>query len=67
MYGRTFITIPHRISTIRDAHKIIVLKDGIIAEEGTHSELIDRNEIYAELYRIQSDATPPPGESQLFP
>jgi ABC-type multidrug transport system fused ATPase/permease subunit len=67
MEGRTVITIAHRLSTIRDAHKIIVLKDGIIAEEGTHSELIDRNEIYAELYRIQSDATPPPGESQLFP
>jgi ABC-type multidrug transport system fused ATPase/permease subunit len=63
MEGRTVITIAHRLSTIRDAHKIIVLKDGIIAEEGTHSELIDRNEIYAELYRIQSDSTPPPEES----
>jgi ABC-type multidrug transport system fused ATPase/permease subunit len=59
MEGRTVITIAHRLSTIRDAHKIFVLKDGIIAEEGTHSELIARNEFYAELYRIQSDATPP--------
>ena len=64
MKGRTVITIAHRLSTIRDAHKIIVLKNGIIAEEGTHSELINRNEFYAELYRIQSDATPHPEESQ---
>jgi subfamily B ATP-binding cassette protein MsbA len=63
MKGRTVITIAHRLSTIRDAHKIIVLKDGIIAEEGTHSELINHNKFYAELYRIQSDATPPPEES----
>ena len=60
MKGRTVITIAHRLSTIRDAHKIIVLRDGIIAEEGTHAELINRNGFYAELYRIQSDATPPP-------
>jgi ABC-type multidrug transport system fused ATPase/permease subunit len=58
MNGRTVITIAHRLSTIRDAHKIIVLKDGIISEEGTHSELIELNGFYAELYRIQSDATP---------
>ena len=60
MRGRTVITIAHRLSTIRDAHKIIVLKDGIISEEGTHSELLSRNEFYAELYRIQSDATAKP-------
>ncbi len=63
MKGRTVITIAHRLSTIRDAHKIIVLKDGIIAGEGTHSELISRNEFYAELCRIQSDSTPPFEES----
>jgi subfamily B ATP-binding cassette protein MsbA len=63
MEGRTVITIAHRLSTIRNAHKIIVLKDGIIAEEGTHSELIDRNGYYAELYHIQSSATPPSDES----
>jgi ABC-type multidrug transport system fused ATPase/permease subunit len=60
MKGRTVITIAHRLSTIRDSHKIVVLKDGIISEEGTHSELLSRNEFYAELYRIQSDATPKP-------
>jgi ABC-type multidrug transport system fused ATPase/permease subunit len=67
MKGRTVITIAHRLSTIRDAHKIIVLRDGIIAEEGTHSELINRNEFYAELYRIQSEAVPPPDESPTIP
>lgn len=54
MKGRTVITIAHRLSTIRNADKIIVLKAGLIAEEGTHEELISRNEIYAGLYHIQS-------------
>ena len=58
MEGRTVITIAHRLSTIRDAHKIVVLKGGYVAEEGTHAELIARNEIYAELYRIQAGSTP---------
>jgi subfamily B ATP-binding cassette protein MsbA len=59
MKGRTVLTIAHRLSTIRDAHKIIVLKDGVVAEEGTHGELVARNGIYAELYRVQAGATPP--------
>ncbi len=58
MKGRTVITIAHRLSTIRDADKIVVLKGGFIAEEGTHDELIKRNEIYAELYHIQAGVTP---------
>jgi ABC-type multidrug transport system fused ATPase/permease subunit len=58
MKGRTVITIAHRLSTIRDANKIIVLKDGVVAEEGTHDELVARNGVYAELYRIQFSAPP---------
>ena len=58
MEGRTVITIAHRLSTIRDAHKIVVLKGGFVAEEGTHDELVARNGIYAELYRIQFGQPP---------
>lgn len=57
MQGRTVITIAHRLSTIRDADKIVVLKGGLIAEEGSHDELIKRNEIYAGLYSVQSGTT----------
>ena len=63
MKGRTVITIAHRLSTIRDADKIVVLKGGLIAEEGTHTELINRNEIYAGLYRIQAGMTSTPAAS----
>ena len=60
MRDRTVITIAHRLSTIRDADKIVVLKGGVVAEEGTHEELVARNELYAELYRIQAGFTPAP-------
>jgi len=53
MKGRTVITIAHRLSTIRDADKIIVLDGGIVAEQGTHDELLKLGGIYAELHRIQ--------------
>jgi ABC-type multidrug transport system fused ATPase/permease subunit len=54
MKGRTVITIAHRLSTIRDADKIIVLHEGVVAEEGSHDQLLAKNEIYAELYRDQA-------------
>ena len=53
MKGRTVITIAHRLSTVRDADKIIVLKGGAVVEQGTHDELIARGGVYAEFYRIQ--------------
>jgi ABC-type multidrug transport system fused ATPase/permease subunit len=58
MKGRTVITIAHRLSTIRDSDKIIVLKDGVVAEEGTHDELLALGGVYAELYRVQFGEQP---------
>ena len=57
MKGRTVITIAHRLSTIRDADKIIVLSGGIVAEQGSHDELLKLNGIYSELHRIQYENT----------
>jgi ATP-binding cassette subfamily B multidrug efflux pump len=53
MLGKTSIIIAHRISTIKNADKIIVLDDGMIVEQGTHQELIARAGIYAEMYDNQ--------------
>ncbi|HEY4874076.1 MAG TPA: ATP-binding cassette domain-containing protein, partial [Puia sp.] len=54
MEGRTVITIAHRLSTIRDADKIIVIENGCVAEQGTHEELMEKGEIYADLYNVQN-------------
>ena len=43
----------HRLSTIRDADKILVMRDGDIVEQGTHDELIDQGGFYADLYNSQ--------------
>ena len=53
MKGRTVIMIAHRLSTLIDADKIMVLRDGVVAEEGTHAALIARGGVFAELHRIQ--------------
>ena len=55
MKGRTVITIAHRLSTIRDADQIIVIAGGVVAESGTHDQLLALGKIYAELYRTQFD------------
>ncbi len=57
MKGRTVITIAHRLSTIRDADKIIVLDRGVVAEQGTHEELLARGGLYAQLHRTQVGAS----------
>jgi len=56
MKGRTVITIAHRLTTIRDADQIIVISGGVIAENGTHDELLAKNGIYAQLHRTQFQA-----------
>jgi ATP-binding cassette subfamily B protein len=53
MKNRTSIIISHRISTVKDADTIIVLSGGIIAEKGTHDELIKLGGIYADLHYKQ--------------
>lgn len=57
MKGRTSFVIAHRLSTVHFAHRIIVLADGRIVEEGTHSELLARKGEYYNLYKMQFDET----------
>lgn len=50
---RTSFVIAHRLSTIRDANLIVVMQDGHIVEQGTHEELLERGDAYADLYHSQ--------------
>ena len=50
---RTSFVIAHRLSTIRDADVIVVMKEGVIAEQGTHAELLAAGGVYTELYKSQ--------------
>jgi ATP-binding cassette subfamily B protein len=53
MKGRTSIVIAHRLSTILKADSILVVKDGVIAEQGDHNSLRALNGVYKELYETQ--------------
>lgn len=57
MTGRTSFIIAHRLSTIKNADLILVMKDGDIIESGSHSELLQKDGFYAELYNSQFDQT----------
>lgn len=53
MEGRTSFVVAHRLSTIKNANIILVMKDGNIIEQGSHEELLEQNGFYANLYRSQ--------------
>ncbi len=53
--GRTTFTIAHRLTTIRNADRILVITEDGIAEDGTHTELLAKGGIYSELYRMYSE------------
>jgi ATP-binding cassette subfamily B protein len=52
--GRTSVLISHRLNAVRDADTIVVLSDGVVSESGTHDELLARDGLYAELFRLQA-------------
>jgi ATP-binding cassette subfamily B protein len=58
LVGRTSIVIAHRLSTVRNADKIIVLDQGKVVEVGNHQELLDRKGAYARLYAINYGLAP---------
>ncbi|MBN1899694.1 DUF1854 domain-containing protein [Candidatus Sumerlaeota bacterium] len=57
--GRTTIAIAHRLSTLRNAKRILVVDQGKIIEEGSHNELVEKDGLYAKLVKIQGQLTMP--------
>jgi len=53
MQGRTTIVVAHRLSTVRRADRIVVLKQGEVVEIGNHDSLVAQNGVYAQLSNIQ--------------
>jgi ABC-type multidrug transport system fused ATPase/permease subunit len=53
MRDRTSLVIAHRLSTVQNADRILVMHRGELVEEGSHEELLKRGELYARLYELQ--------------
>jgi ATP-binding cassette subfamily B multidrug efflux pump len=53
MRGRTSLVIAQRLSTVKNAHKVIVVRDGAVVEEGTHDQLLDKGGEYTRIYNLQ--------------
>ena len=64
MQGRTSFIVAHRLSTIREADVILVMRDGKIIEQGTHEALLAQNGFYAKLYNSQFEGVDHPDEAQ---
>jgi ABC-type multidrug transport system fused ATPase/permease subunit len=58
MRGRTVLVIAHRLATVRNADRIVVVHEGRIAEIGTHEDLIGRDGLYRRLYSLQMEGVP---------
>jgi ATP-binding cassette subfamily B protein/subfamily B ATP-binding cassette protein MsbA len=67
MEGRTTFIIAHRLSTVRRCDRIIVLRDGVIAEEGTLADLLRRDGVFADYYRTQFAPEHQPATEPLIP
>ena len=63
MQGRTALVIAHRLSTVQRADRILVMREGTVAEEGTHDELLARGGIYRRLHDLQFQDEAPEGET----